>query len=203
MRLNQFLKVEPPPTRILVELEKRLLRFQEALEAKSYLAEDSKYASEEIAIIAQSLDENEFLDPIERGVSALLAFHNYREPAVVETVEEEILTTELNIFVKIRISDSLRKLLLVDDIEAFGQPILIKAETRAAVEIVERASGKLDKQASNIANEIVSDMQLATFYPPKIVETPTVPAIIAKIQGLNTRIQEARMKAKLKTTDKK
>jgi len=91
----------------------------------------------------------------------------------------------------------------VDDIEAFGQPILIKAETRAAVEIVERASGKLDKQASNIANEIVSDMQLATFYPPKIVETPTVPAIIAKIQGLNTRIQEARMKAKLKTTDKK
>lgn len=202
MQLNQFIKVEPPPARILIELEKRLIRFKEALEAKSYLAEDEKYASEEIQIIAQSLDENDFLDPIERGVSALLAFHNYREPEIVETIEEEIPTTELNIFVKIRISDTLRKLILVDDIEAFGQPILVKAEARAAVETVERSSGKLDKQASNIANEIISDMQLATFYPPTIIETPTVPKTVEKIQGLNARIQEARMRAELDSADK-
>ncbi len=201
MQLNQFLKVEPPPTRLLIDLEKRLIRFQEAIQNKNYFADDEKYVSEEITIIAQSLDENDFLDPIERGVSALLAFHNYREPEIIETIEEETPTTELNIFVKIRISDTLRSLLLVDDIEAFGEPILTKGDTRTAIETVERASGKMDKQASNIANEIVSDMQLATFYPPSIVETPTVPEIVEKLDNLIAKIQEERMQADLNSND--
>ena len=59
----------------------------------------------------------------------------------------------------------------------------------------------MDKQASNISNEIVSDMQLATFYPPSIVARPTVTEILDKVDGLLGRIQEARMQAELDSND--
>lgn len=201
MQLNQFLKVEKPPTRILVELEKRLMRFQEAMVQKSYLVIDPKFLNDDIRIIAESLDENDFLDPIERGVSALLAFHSHQEPQIIETVEEETPASELNIFVKLRLKSSLKKLLLVSNLEEFERPLLLKAETRQAVETIERCSGKVDKQSTNIANEIINDMQLATHYPPMIIDTPTVSGIIEKIRELNRRIQEARLQADLDSSE--
>lgn len=199
MQLNQFLKVEKPPASILMELEKRLVRFQDALQSKSYLMDQSVYESEDIQVIVDSLEENDFLDPIERSVSALLAFHSYREPAIEEVVEEQVPSTELNIFTHIRLSEPLKELIIADDIDTFSEPLLIKTETKSTVETVEQLSGKMDKQAANISSEILNDMQLATIYPPMIVNPPTVEGIKAELDTLNLKIQDLRLEDEMDT----
>ena len=68
----------------------QLQKFQVVLSADdSAIVLDSE--SETISIVAQLIKDSHIADPIERGVSVLLAFHNYNEPEEVEElVEEEV-----------------------------------------------------------------------------------------------------------------
>lgn len=193
MRLNQLLKVEPPPSRVLRDLAKRLGSFQTAIKTQSYLSADLMVGpSEDIRFLADTLHENDYLDPIERGVTTLLAYHGRNQPVTLPSVEDEVSQEELNLFTKIRLSSYTSEYIVTDNFEQFGAPMLNKSDTRHQLEVVEKLSGRLESYAQSVAMEIVNDMQLATHYPPFILNRPEVTDIVAITDQLIAHIAEAR-----------
>lgn len=167
LRLNHLLKVDVPPTRILLDLEKRTAQFSEMVETFA----DSVYAepSEEIQMIINSLDTNQDKSSIERSVSVLLEYHE--ENAAPEIVEEvdELPTEELNLFVPLRLGDPTVPMLIGENFEAFSASLVKRNETRSQIDLIERLDGKSAHYSSGIADEIIKDIQIATHYPPSIV----------------------------------
>jgi intracellular multiplication protein IcmO len=98
MRLNHFLKVEPPIGRVLIDLEHRMEKFKHLLETQAVIFGDAHEESEEVTIVANEMKKNAQANPIEKGVSALLAFHNRNEMLVEETMTPGIGGGESEIF---------------------------------------------------------------------------------------------------------
>lgn len=190
MRLNQFVKVEPPPGRKLVEMERSLLQFEQTVEIGRFFA-DTPAESEDIEVVAEVLNSNDIADPIERGVTALLAFHNRSAAEQVEEVEEDI-PSEMNVFTKIRLPAGEETKLLVADVDRFGIPLLARSIVREQVQFIERLSGRVEKQAINVAAEIVKDMQIATHYPPAVSNQPSAEELADVVYQLANSISSAR-----------
>ena len=92
----------------------------------------------------------------------------------LEMYSKEIIPeTELDVFAKLRVTEALRALLSVDNLEEFSAPILDKAQTRKYLDNIERLDGQSEAHARNIANEVISDMEIATHYPPEVSEKST------------------------------
>lgn len=165
LKVNQFLKVEPPPDDYLHKLQKQLAGFQTILNSGN-LTIDKLVENEEITLITRALRDSGIEEPIERGVAALLAFHGHNEPAPIEEViEEEEDDEHLTIFTKLKQSPNNPPLLVKTP--EFAEPILNMARTRSALTSIERVSGAKEKYASTIANELIKDFQQATTYPPE------------------------------------
>ncbi len=167
MRLNQFLKVEPPRSRTLLDLEERLERFHDLLENN----EDVKTPTdegEEIQIISDALTAQPEMNAIERALSALLAYHNRHE--VTETSPEEETPEEgkLTIFSKVTLNDTVKTLVGPTNFTNFSAPLINKNITKDKLELLERLMGRSTSQANPIASEIIKDMILATEYPPHV-----------------------------------
>lgn len=196
MRLNQFLKVNRPPARTLIELEQRLDRFSRIIEGGDFFVRGLT-GSDEVSSIAEILSQNEFLDPIERGVTTLLTFHNQTaKPEKLEEAEELVSTSELNIFTRLRVSDDNRHLLITDDLERFGTALLNRTTLNEQMHYLERVTGKQDTQSENIAAEITKDMQAATHYPPIILESITRDEVVPVVDDLIKHIVAEREKKK-------
>lgn len=171
MRINQFLKVEPPISRMLIDLDNRISQFAEILDNDtdiSFVADEA----EEINIIASAMNQEPENNPIERGVSALLAFHNRNATQMEESgavVEEEVVdTSRINIFNKVLLSSNVQDLVGAAGLERFAAPLINKAFVKDKVELLERVLGRSGSQASTITNEIIKDMLTATDYPPEV-----------------------------------
>ncbi len=191
LRINHFLKVEPPTDETLLQIEKRMKRFQEILKSGDLFLHVSA-PSEDITQLATHMRANPELDPIERGVMALMALHRQTEPEPIEELAEEEATDELHIFVPLRLDSNEKRRLLVSNVEAFSQPILARNSTRVNITTLERSGGRTDKHAINISQEIVKDMQLATHYPPDVVDDISPSELTFMITDLIRKIQLAR-----------
>lgn len=197
LRLNHFLKVEAPPMRELVELERRIGRFQKAIETNHYFT-NAKIDSSDIEIIAKALAENKVLDPIERGIFALTTYHKQMAPIAAEASAipiTDLLETpegEINIFANLAMPEEMQQLIVNRDVSRFVLPLLDQLKTREQVQFIERLSGKLDTAASNIAAEIVKDIRSATQYPPMITEQQTPTELCSTIENLITSFKAAR-----------
>jgi intracellular multiplication protein IcmO len=171
MRLNQFLKVGLPVNRIMVDLQRRLQDFKKLM-AKDSFSLHKLDSSSVISDLTRSLFEQAGLKPIQVALSALLALYKVESTANDEqqSIEQEEIpeSDELNLFTKLNVSANLRSQLLVDDLEQFSAPFLNRSFTQEKIAIIEKVSGKFEKQASNIATEIVKDMRLVTHYPPAV-----------------------------------
>ena len=169
MRINHFLKVEPPIGRILIDLEARVEQFTQVMNSgqEVFVAQDD---SEDVQLIADVMNNKEEPNPIERGVSALLAFHN-RNAALEEevvVVEEEEDNGRLNIFKRVTLGEDVRNLVGSYDFERFSAPLIDKAYTKDKAGLLERLLGKSSSQANNVATEVIKDMLVATEYPPEV-----------------------------------
>lgn len=170
MKVNQFLKVEPPIGRTLIDLEERLSQLD------TYLRSGESFDSmmdegEEIAVIASSIHSQPNVNPIERGLAALLAFHNRH--AVPESEEalpeiEEIDDGRMNIFVRPHLNNMVRQLVGLSDIEQFSLPLINKPALKDKMELLERMMGRSSSQAGPMTAEIMRDMMIATDYPPEV-----------------------------------
>lgn len=173
MRINHFLKVEPPIGRLLLDLESRLDQFQNVLAmGGETLFENVNEESDEVHFIANAMNENRDVNLIERGVSALLAFHNRHatseeeEDVFVEEEEENV--TQINIFQKMRLDETTQQWIGAANLERFSQPLVAKALIKDKMELIERVLGRTGSQANTVTNEIIKDMTMSTDYPPEV-----------------------------------
>ncbi|MEO8400705.1 MAG: TraM recognition domain-containing protein [Gammaproteobacteria bacterium] len=170
MRINQFLKVEPPIGRLLIDLENRLEQFGEILASEETL-EFVSDESEEIQIISSEMNKNLESNSIERGVAALLAFHNRNAGDTAmeeEVVEEEVDTGRIHIFNKVHLGEDVKSLIGPQNVERFSAPLITKSFVKDKVELLERVLGRSGSQSNTITNEIIKDMLNATDYPPDV-----------------------------------
>ncbi len=171
MRLNHFLKVEPPIGRVLIDLESRLEQFNILLEGSEGNFEYKADEAEDVRFIANLMHENTETNLIERGVSALLAFHNRTAVTDEEVVVEETAaeTGQIHIFNKAVLGEDVKSLLTgAGELERFSHPLIIKAYIKDKIELLERVLGRSGSQANTVAGEIIKDMLTATDYPPFI-----------------------------------
>jgi intracellular multiplication protein IcmO len=175
MRMNHFLKVEPPIGRVLLDLEQRLDRFMHLMTVEEAIfSSDIHDEAEEVTIIANAMNENIDVNPIERGVTALLAFHNRNEvseeeveaAAVEEQQQQE--SGRVNLFGRPSLSAQVKNAVGAADIERFSSPLVNRSMVKDKVELLERVMGKPGSQAASITSEIIKDMLMATDYPPDV-----------------------------------
>jgi len=176
MRINHFLKVEPPVSRVLLDFESRVEQFLHVIKDGQQDFSQIHDDSEEIILIANVMNDITEPNPIERGVSALLAFHNrnaeeVREEEAAAAVfeeEEDEDYNHINIFSKIRLGDDVRALVGPAAFEQFSAPLINKAFVKDKVGLLERILGRSGSQANNIGREVMKDMLIATDYPPEV-----------------------------------
>lgn len=204
MRLNQFLKVEPPPSRALLNLEEGINRLDEALSGEEPLFVMPTDEGEEIQIIADAISSQPDVNPIERALSSLLTFHNRHAAPETESgaeaaseVVEEQEDGKLTIFSKVKLDDTV-KALIGAQFDQFSMPLLNKPGAKEKIELLERLMGRAVSQAGPMAKEIIKDISFATDYPP-VVEGLLLPSeevvTIAKdvcdyVNSLKTKSEE-------------
>lgn len=191
MQLNQFLKVELPSTRALVEFEQQIHHFEELIQNGDINFSAPEF-NQDIDLIAQTFRRDLAPTLIEKGVAALLAYYNQGvEPKVVEEPEPIEESTEiLDIFTKIQLPKLSLKLIPEDELEAFSLPLLVKSAIRPRIEFIERLLGRAEVQASNMSSELLRDMQLATTYPPIIKTPPNIPEIVRLTKELADSLEK-------------
>lgn len=196
LKINQFMKVEPPPDDYLAKLHKQITSFRRVLDSGD-LSIDVPIENEEISLITKSLHESTLTEPIERGVAALLAYHGFNEPEPVEELIEEEEEGVLTIFSSLRHAKKSLPL-LVKDVEQFSLPILSINETRDYLATIERSTGSKDKFSGSVANELIKDFQLATNYPPLERDVVSVEDLVAMVNDMSDKIIAEREKAEQK-----
>lgn len=173
MRINHFLKVEPPIGRLLIDLENRIEQFGQVMTSSpDEVLEHPHDEVEDIMIVANAMHENPDANLIERGVTALLAYHNRNvaqdEETAAATIEEPEDPTRINIFSRPHLGDDVKTLVGSVEFDRFSQPLLNKTFIKDKVELLERVLGRSGSQSGILANEIVKDMLSATDYPPYV-----------------------------------
>jgi intracellular multiplication protein IcmO len=165
LKLNQFLKVEPPSDEYLAKLQQQLIGFKQVIETMPMRTISSE-STELIDSIVQTLNKTTITDPIERSVSVLLAYHKQNEPDQVEDLVDEVEVGSLTIFTKLnKVSGG--PPILAKDVARFSEPLLPINEVRNALMAIERLTGEKANMAGHVANELIKDFQSATTYPPE------------------------------------
>ncbi|MDF1758682.1 MAG: TraM recognition domain-containing protein [Legionellaceae bacterium] len=194
LKVNQFLKVEPPPDEYLEKLQNQLIGFQKVLASDDFSI-DLDVENETISIVSKAIQDSTIEDSIERSVSVLLSFHNYNEPeAVEELVEEEVLGM-ITIFTKLQQPEGAIPI-LAKNLESFSEPLLPINETRNSLISIERLTGEKASLAGGISNEIIKDFQLATSYPPEERDKVDAPQLTELVHLLCEKIKRERSRAK-------
>lgn len=191
MRLNHFLKVDSPPTEELVAFEKRSVKFEEIATMADEMFIDTP-ENEDIELFKNTMDDANGASTIERGVSTLMAYHQSQIPEEEEfdDFEEDLPFDQMNIFVPLRLVDPTVPMMVGENFDMFSEAIINKGEVKSRIEYAERMTGKSRKHASNIAQELISDMQIATHYPPEMHNQLTATELSEMISGLAQRVAE-------------
>lgn len=193
LKINQFLKVEPPPDSYIKKLNIQLYSFQNVIEAGDFHMQVKEY-SEEIDVISTLLKESSVVDPIERSVGALIAFYKRNQPEEVSDIVQEVVQGTITIFSDL-VYPSNSPPLLSPDIQRFSQPLLQINETRNDLMLIEQYAGEKEKLSGTIANEVIKDLQAATHYPPDELELLDTTAIVDAVKTICERISEERQVA--------
>ncbi|MFY7697392.1 MAG: TraM recognition domain-containing protein [Legionella sp.] len=197
LKLNQFIKVEPPPDEYLAKLQRQLNGFARILESND-LAINNYIPSEEITIITNALQKHAHItEPIERSVAALLAFHNHNEPEPVAEVIEQEKIGGLTIFTKLNYPSNSPPI-LAKNLDDFSEPLLLINDTRNSMMNIERLTGEKDKLAASIALELIKDFQMATTYPPIERDQIGAAELSNIVDTLVNKIRSERLKAENK-----
>jgi intracellular multiplication protein IcmO len=195
LKVNQFLKVEPPSDAYLAKLQKQAAHFQGVIDGSDLTIRITSQ-DDEIAQISQLLRDTKESDPMERGVAALLAFHKRNEPEEVEALFDETPDESITIFSTLRELPVGTPPVMVNDIASFSEPLLPIQEARDYLISIGRMSGEKDKLAGAVANEIIKDLQMATSYPPEQRVLMETTALAQSIKTLVERINEERAAGK-------
>lgn len=163
LRINQFLKVEPPSDTMLLGIRTRMKRFGELIKKGDFII-DGDSAVEEIKVVKELLDQHALADPIERCVNVLLAYHEKLNKADVEESSINELPGVLSVFSPLPTTDESIKV-NVDNFDSFSQPLVIRGQIKKHIRSIERMIGRTDEESNRIAEDVVNDLYLTTYYP--------------------------------------
>ncbi|MCL5260512.1 MAG: type IV secretion system DNA-binding domain-containing protein [Gammaproteobacteria bacterium] len=200
LRLNQFVKIDYPTDAVLRSLVAGFENFKKIVAVKNVFANVTLPEDDTKDILALFKQQPAAI-PIERGITTLLSYHErLTSPLFAPEQETELPLGELDVFTRLNITDYLRGLLLVTEVDAFGAPILAKSTTREKIAYFERLLGKAEQYANTVAVELVKDMEIATHYPPEVTLQVSVEELVtvanALIQHIVLRKQEGVATAK-------
>jgi len=187
MRLNHFIKVATPDIKVLISFEKRLKGFADLL-----VANDTQIIfnqpSDAITLISHTYKSETAKPLIEKGVSALIAYHNQTEAVPVvsakEEAEELVVSNELGIFNKISLHELAKVFVPSPELQDKMSPLLLKAQTLQSIMALLHVLGKNEQFAKHVAEELVHDMEVATKYPPVVDHLLPLPDIVKMINIL-------------------
>jgi intracellular multiplication protein IcmO len=194
MRLNKFLKVDKPPTRKLIEFEQRLRKVSDLVKTDD-LALPEVEVNADLELVANAIKTNDAPTLIERGVAALIEYHDkkteiFKQEEEVFAEEEGPSADHLDVFTKINLTDFTKEIMGEDATGDFTKAMLQKKACAQQLAYVIRLFGKGDQEASRISQELVKDMQMATSYPPKVYETPDASELVQLIEELAASLKE-------------
>lgn len=174
IRLNQFIKVDSPSDAFLRNLVSGFENFKKILTGSEVFV-NLELPADEVSRVVTLLQRESAPSPIERGIAALLAYHEQVSDQPLVGGEEEILPPgEIDIFNRLNVNAYLEGLIITDNLERFSEPLLQRLPTREQVAYISKLDGKNDQYANTIAVELIKDMQTATHYPPEIKIVPDV-----------------------------
>lgn len=196
IRLNQFVKVDAPTDAFLKNLTTGMENFKKIVSGGNVFG-DVQQPSDETTNIMSLLQKENATSPIERGIAALLSYHDALAQQPLEDAAEEeaaMATAEtegaeegerkLSIFNKLHLSSYLQDIMVPVDKEKFSAALLSRADIRNQLIAIGRKEGRTEQSANNIAVELVKDMQTATDYPPQIATKPASKELAKTINGL-------------------
>lgn len=187
MRINQFLKVEPPLNRVLAELDTRITTLAGLQSVDNVFADAPLEESADIQFIAQAMREQPEQNAIERALNALMSFQDRH--AMPEDQAEALLEVEesgrLTIFSTVTLDAHIQALVGDAQLAEFSKPIMSRAYSRDKLEYIERLLGRSSAQSSAMIGEIIKDLAIVTDYPPDLsgVLLP-VEEVVARTQNL-------------------
>lgn len=191
LKINQFLKVEPPSDEHLAKLQTQLSRFQEIINGGD-ISINVPVETEEITLITQAFRNSNASDPIERGVNALLTFHGNDEPEPAEELVDSVEQGTLTIFTPLSYHSEIP--IFEKDVTTFSMPLLPINEMRNSLAVIERNYGIKDKQAMTTANDLIKDFKIATYYPPVVKDDISGSDLAKLIEQLSQTIELERQK---------
>jgi len=189
IRLNHFLKVDMPLDADVIKMVNSFSRFEKTVNTNPILF-NLDLGGDEISALADTLHEHVSDNLIENSVAVMRRHHHEASPikgtdmAALADMNEEGIPGQLDIFLPMNTNEYLQSVLQVDDMSSFRRPLLNRYDVRDQIEYLERLCGKTAQQASNIALEVVSDMQKGTFYPPEIKPAATGEELALLADGL-------------------
>ena len=199
MRLTHFLKVGAPVDNDVKKLNKSFEHFHKLVGDGSIVFDPQVVAEQEIDSVTEMLQRHQQLAPIERSVTALKKLRqglSMDAGNFVDFIDEEqtLNQDELNIFMPLRVNSHLQTTLL-DKSDKFNEALLPRKTTRDQLEYLQRLCGKNSQQSTNIAMELVRDMEQGTHYPPANKGGHSVSEVIditkKLIDGISIKKKEA------------
>lgn len=171
MRINHFLKVEPPSDIDLINLDKRLRRFSEVFENEQVVL-PRLATNEDIAILANTLQEAKDLQPVERGIAGLIAILEHevtRQRELSAPYEGEHLGYTISAFTRIEVTPLIEQMIGSENVELFSLPLIRRGSTMEELKHIERLSGQTEQISQQLASRVIADIEKVTSYPPEIL----------------------------------
>jgi intracellular multiplication protein IcmO len=167
LRLNHFLKVEPPPANELLEIDERHRRF-----LKIFKQYDSNFVTpapnEDISLLAHAFAESYGLKPFERGIAGLIAILEH-EVAAHKLIQEEYVAetpnNSMSIFSPVQVSSIVERMIGKENIQTFSNPLVRYETTIKDITNIERLTGKSADTAKNNAQHLLRDLEQKTTFP--------------------------------------
>ena len=193
IRLNHFIKVEGIADKDVDIFLTRSKQFEELLQGDEDIILESADSQQMIQDIFKEMGKNP-KNPLEAAYNALFVDLLPKQDRITESFfaePNETFREELNIFMPLRRSEHVKETAYIEDMERFGRSLLNRTDTREYLEYCVRLLGKDAQQATQVASELVQDLQIGTDYPPTI--RPMVePAILA--QQLRSMVSAIKLK---------
>lgn len=181
LRLNNMLKIEPPPANDLIVLSTRLNNFTQVFNNPIPKVIKTS-ANEDINILSNAFIESYGLQPFERGVSGLIALleqevaaHQTATPRYAESEDHEDPEYQdtMSIFTPVTKTDVIEKMIGKHNLKTFCSPLLRNDHLSKELHHIERLSGRNEDAAKNFTGNLLRDLENTTNFPNNL-KLPTI-----------------------------
>jgi intracellular multiplication protein IcmO len=193
MRLNQFLKVAPPPLKKLVGIEQGAIKFKQLAQLDTLYTQpptDNEEIATVINLINQAAVDDSFSKVAQSVLKELYNKQNKTQAAVFDVTKA--FKEPLNIFLAYNSANKANIQLIVKDAADFCKPLLNYNKTVEFLEFTERLTGKSARNANAVSNELMKDLRFNTQYPPTDYPAEETPALIHMINDFCQKVDRVR-----------